>query len=803
MGEGIVCTKGWVRRVAVVLTAGLLLAGLVGATGAAAHPGHSHGKGSGAAGGLGIEVIAPEALAAFHGGVQWGDTAEVDDQAGALVYAGTGCTPLSYLTVLGEIDGNIALIDGGANPDDPTDPCPVSTFAQKVNSAELAGAVGVVVIPAEGSEPNANATAVSAGIPALELHRTDEVLELREAVIGGETVEAALVDTYEPTELEALADVPCEDGTAGPFACDGIDLLSFVPQEDFDGEGISDLWGWTDPESGDEYVLIGKTNGVGIFRVSDPTAPVYLGELPNRAVLQEIWHDIKVYEDHAFIVSESAPHGMKVFDLTRLRDVEEPQEWDEDAFYPLTFSAHNIEVNTDTGYAYIVGGNAGIVVPDQCLSGLHMVDISTPTSPTFAGCYLEEGGPGTAARVAGEPVTDLSPAAYVHDAQCVTYDGPDERYTDREICFTSAENKIVVADVTDKSNPQTLGWTDYPDVAYAHQGWLTEDHAYLLVNDEMDELDQERIENSRTVVIDVTDLEDPQFHIEHFHDTRSITHNNYIVDGLVYQSNYTSGLRVLDTAAVGDTDDPRLEPLAFFDTFPTHGDPTFEGTWSNYPFFESGTLAVSGIDEGLFLLRLADDATDPGDGEGDGDGDEGDAPGDEAGVELACTDCPTGIRAGESGTADLEIANTGDGDDAFDLAVEEQPEGWSVTIDPDIVEVADGASGEATVTVEVPRRAQAGTYTVTVSATSASDPEVGDTTDIEVEVRKGPPSDGGNGDARPGDGRGQGNGNGVAATPAGSAGPAPTVPAAALLLALPLSLLGASALNRRLTSGRA
>jgi choice-of-anchor B domain-containing protein len=405
---------------------------------------------------------------------------------------------------------------------------------------------------------------------------------------------------------ERLSDVACEDGQAERFECDGVDLLAFVPQAEFDGAGQSDLWGWTDPENGDDYVIIGKTNGIAFFRITDPTEPVYLGEVPNHAALQLIWHDIKVYEDHAFWVSESNPHGLRVFDLTRLRGVEEPQEWTHDAFYPLPAAAHNVELNVETGYAYIVGGNAGLVVPDPCLSGLHMVDVSTPTQPTFAGCYFEEGGPGTLFRVIGGPAEANSPLAYVHDAQCVIYQGPDERYTDREICFNSAENKVVIADVTDKTDPVTLGWTDYPMVSYTHQGWLTEDHAFLIVNDEGDELDFNI--NTRTVVLDVRDLENPEFHFEHFHPTRSITHNNYVVDRLVYQSNYTSGLRVLDTAFVGDPDDPRLEPVAFFDTYPPNDNPSFDGTWSNYPFFESGVIAVSGIDEGLFLLRLNDDA---------------------------------------------------------------------------------------------------------------------------------------------------------------------------------------------------
>jgi choice-of-anchor B domain-containing protein len=587
-----------VLTVALALVA--LLAWLAAAPGASAQSAAEE-----EAAGLGVQVHAPQELAGFLEAVQWGDTGEVADQTADLVYAGSGCSSASYAPVLDRIQGNIALVDARESATNPADQCPTFTFFQKVQSAQQAGAIGFVQIPAEGEEPRTNVTAVDADIPALEVFRTEHALAVRDAAIDG-AVNATLTNTHEPVELERMTDVRCADGTAGPFECDGIDLLAFIPAEEFNGAGQSDLWGWTDPDTGDEYVIIGKTNGVGFFRVTDPTDPTYLGELPNHAALQLIWHDIKVYEDHAFYVSESNPHGMRVFDLTRLRDVEEPQEWDHDAFYPLPVAAHNVELNTETGYAYIVGGNAGLVVPDQCLSGLHMVDVSTPTQPSFAGCYFEEGGPGTLARVIGGPVAANSPAAYVHDAQCVVYDGPDDRYTGREICFNSAEDKVVIVDVTDKLAPETLGVTDYPMVSYTHQAWLTQDQAFLIVNDEGDEASFNI--NTRTVVLDVRDLENPELHIEHSHDTRSITHNNYVVGRLVYQSNYTSGLRVLDTAFLDDPDDPRLEPIAFFDTYPPNDNPSFDGSWSNYPFFESGTLAVSGIDEGLFLLRLNDDA---------------------------------------------------------------------------------------------------------------------------------------------------------------------------------------------------
>jgi hypothetical protein len=671
--------------------------------------------------GLGVQVNSPAELADFHPGVHWGDTGEIDSQTAELVYAGSGCTPASYTDIADEIQGNIALVDDGASETNENDICPRYTFAQKVQSAEQAGAIGFVQITTEGTEPTGNATAVTAEIPALELNWTPEAVAMRDAVIAGTPVEATL--TLPPLP-DRLTDIPCQNGIAGPFECDGIDLMAFIPAPEFNGAGQSDLWGWTDPETSDEYVLMGKTNGVAFFRVTDPTNPVYLGELPNEAAVQAIWHDMKVYDNHAFIVSESEPHGMTVFDLTRLRGVEEAQTWDQDAFYRLYSAAHNIAINTETGFAYIVGGNGGGVATDQCMSGLHIVDISTPKDPTFAGCYLEEGGPGTAARTVdsvafGEnfgPAGEVSPAAYVHDTECVVYEGPDERYSGHEICFNAAENKLVIADVTDKLVPVTLGVTDYPNVSYAHQGSLTEDHRFLLANDELDE--QTHGTNTRTIVMDVTDLENPTVHFEYMHDTISIDHNNYVHEGRVYQSNYTSGLRVLDTEFIGDPDNPRLEPVAFFDTYPAHSDPTFNGTWSNYPFFESGTIAVSGIDEGLFLLRLSEDADTV-----------------ERGVELACGNCPVEIRPGEtSGRADLTVRNVGNVDDSYGLAVDDLPEGWSATVIPADISVAAGDADTAEVRIDLPRGVRKGSYSLTVSGTSVADPQASDSEEIVVEV---------------------------------------------------------------------
>ena len=135
--------------------------------------------------------------------------------------------------------------------------------------------------------------------------------------------------------------------------------------------------------------------------------------------------------------------------------------------------------------------------------------------------------------------------------------------------------------------------------SYAHQGWLTEDKQFYLMNDELDEFNSSL--PTRTFIFNVSDLDNPQFVGTHTFPLLSVDHNLYVKDNLVFESNYTSGLRVLDISGVASAN---LTETAYFDTFPLHNGPGFLGTWSNYPYFESEHIIVSDIQAGLFILRL-------------------------------------------------------------------------------------------------------------------------------------------------------------------------------------------------------
>ena len=392
---------------------------------------------------------------------------------------------------------------------------------------------------------------------------------------------AAKSATTNQSESILGAKVACQNGFAGSFPCQTADLMAQLSVFDLAGGlmeanpvATNDIWGWTDSETGNEYALVGTIGGTSFVDITDPENPFVVGFL-NSTTAARVWRDIKVYDDHAFIVADaSGEHGMQVFDLKQLPAASTvPVQFEVTALYDTINSAHNIVINEDTGFAYLVGGSSG---GETCGGGLHMVNIQDPVNPTFAGC---------------------SNTGYTHDAQCVVYNGPDTQHQGREICVESSVKDVVVTDVTDKAGPFIIGTGTYPQVEYVHQGWFSEDHRYFYQNDELDE--QRRFNDTKTIIWDMIDLDDPVVLDEYIATTPAIDHNLYVVGDYMYQSNYSAGLRILDI-----TDPGNPVEVAYFDTVPLNDNAGFgDGSWSNYPFFESGTIAVSSQQGGLFLVQ--------------------------------------------------------------------------------------------------------------------------------------------------------------------------------------------------------
>lgn len=411
----------------------------------------------------------------------------------------------------------------------------------------------------------------------------------------------------DPEEINYKA---CENGFSDGFPCDNIELYAHVNAAEMGGNGarLNDIWGWIDPETGREYALVGLTDGVSIVEVTDPANPVVLAKLLESTSRQtsvqdplmahhddeggfkeaSSWRDMKVYENYLYVVSEQDGHGLQVFDLTRIRDVREPpEEFREDYLYSRFGKAHNLAINEETGYAYVVGSTSGEICAEE--GGLHIVNLhENPLEPSYAGCHTEPEAGGS------------NGDGYVHDTQCVIYSGPDDRFAGRELCFSAAEKTFLISDVSDKNQPETVSNSSYSGVQYSHQGWLSEDQRYFFMNDELDELRTGA--NTKTYVWDLQNLEKPELIGIYEHSTGSVDHNLYVKNDRLFQANYTSGLRVLD---ISSPMPDQITTIGYFDTTPNDDRPSFAGLWSVYPYLSGDKVIVSDINNGLFILRYS------------------------------------------------------------------------------------------------------------------------------------------------------------------------------------------------------
>ena len=390
-------------------------------------------------------------------------------------------------------------------------------------------------------------------------------------------------ETYGPERAPTTfaATWPCENGMADVYPCNGYDLMSYLSLQDLTPEGVNngsiagnDSWGWTDPTTNKEYALVGLNSHAAFVDISEPSLPVLLGVLPT-ATVNSSWRDIKVYQNHAFIVSEASGHGMQVFDLTRLRNVITPPEtFTADTHFTDFGKAHNIFINETSGYAYVVGTSRN----GPFFGGALFINIQNPTLP------VSEGG--------------FAAGGYSHDVQVINYFGPDADYNGKEILVGSNENEIVIADVTNKANPITISTIAYSNIGYTHQGWFTEDLNHFIVGDELDERDFGN--NTRTLFFDLSDLDNPVYDFDYLGPTSAIDHNGYVNGNNYFLANYRAGVRVLDLSQIASN---IITEIGFFDTYPENDNAAFDGVWNVYPFFQSENIVISDIDRGLFIVR--------------------------------------------------------------------------------------------------------------------------------------------------------------------------------------------------------
>ncbi|MHC4127606.1 MAG: choice-of-anchor B family protein [Planctomycetota bacterium] len=351
-------------------------------------------------------------------------------------------------------------------------------------------------------------------------------------------------------------------GLGGPaaaqFTSDNVSLHAWIDLTTFGASSGNDCWGYTSP-SGREYALMGVSNALQVVEITNPGTPVIVGSVSHT---NTSWGDIKTYGHYAYVVNDNGGGGMDIVDLS---DVDNGNITLVQRMTDGGLSTnHNVAIDTDSGYLYLAGSNLND-------GRLIAYDLSDPENPAFAG------------------QVNATEGVYVHDAQIVTFtSGPN---AGKQIAYcANGGTGLDIYDVTTKSNMFRLSRTAYPNLSYAHQCWLSADRQYIYLNDELDGVNE-------TVIFDVSNLLSPFIAGSYNSGVNATDHNLYVRDGFIYEAEYRAGLRVFCAA------DP-LNPVqvGWFDSYPENDDSGFDGAWSTYAFFGSGTVLISDINRGLFIV---------------------------------------------------------------------------------------------------------------------------------------------------------------------------------------------------------
>ena len=319
----------------------------------------------------------------------------------------------------------------------------------------------------------------------------------------------------------------------------------------FPGQTLANIAGYV--QDGREYALIGASEGMVVVDITDPTDPQQIVQIPGP---DNLWKEIKVYQNYAYVTSEGG-FGLQIVDLSPLPSADLPYQsyyGDGDIDQELQ-TIHALHIDTTKGFAYLYGSNIGG-------RGATVVDLNQdPFNPTYAGEFQQLG--------------------YIHDG----FADNDTLYG----CHIYA-GLLSIVDMTDKNNPVLLGSVETPG-KFAHNSWPLSDHKTILTTDE-------KVPSFLTAydISDPTDIKELDRYSTN-DGNGSIGHNTHIHNNWAVTSWYTDGFTIVDAHKPDN-----LVLTGQYDTYPGTG-PGFDGCWGVYPYFPSGTIIASNIEPAeLFIL---------------------------------------------------------------------------------------------------------------------------------------------------------------------------------------------------------
>ena len=407
------------------------------------------------------------------------------------------------------------------------------------------------------------------------------------------SAQMGIVDTSPAPALQSTQVVPaaCVQGFALQFPCNNIDFQAQIALNQFSTipASAANLWGFVDLNDNREYAVIGLRNGTAVVEVTDPTSPREVGTIAGNA---SAWREVKIYQHfdaptnqyraYAYVSTEAPNSGIQVIDLSGLPSSVALATVVGDTSSQHTLYVSNIDYATNVAlsgqqpFLYSAGSRPGS-------GGWRAYSLANPASPTF--------------------VSSVPTAQYMHDStslhitdnrttQC------DQAHDPCEVLVDFNENSVDLWDVTDKAQPFRLSSTAYPNVRYTHSGWPSADQRYLFIHDELEEIQLGL--NTRIYTMTLDDLRAPSVVTSFLGSNTTTDHNGYTKGDFYYVSHYRRGVVVFNA-----TNPNQLTEIGSFDTFlaPAADSAGTDGAWGVYPFLPSGTIVVSDITNGLFVLK--------------------------------------------------------------------------------------------------------------------------------------------------------------------------------------------------------
>lgn len=335
---------------------------------------------------------------------------------------------------------------------------------------------------------------------------------------------------------------------ASPMAAQVTLLGSIRPNRGTTG-GVSfaGCWGYVAPD-GREYAILGTATGCSIIDITNASAPVEIGHIPGATSL---WKEVKTYDRYAYVVSEGS-QGLQIINLANL-----PNSVNLDTVITnlggfSVNTSHTISIHD--GYLYLNGTNSGMII----------ASLANPRRPQYLGRWTTR---------------------YVHDS-----------YVRNDTIFAAAINsgRLDIIDGRNKATPALIASISYTG-AGTHNVWTTKDRRYAITTDEVGSTAKNlkvwNLQNLPTVSSTPVATFSPN--------PADIVHNVFIRGDYAYVAWYTAGLRIVNI-----TNPTAPSDAGGYDTS-TEPPGNYDGMWACYPYFPSGKIIGSDMQNGLFIFSFA------------------------------------------------------------------------------------------------------------------------------------------------------------------------------------------------------